>query len=154
MYSPASLCDDHLGAQVVELVPQVFGLESAVDAEQLGAVAARRDDGGGRRRARGTFAPPRGHRGWWTASFAAAVRLHGRRLGLRAGRTGRGAEHAAATLAVRTFLDVHLFFVVFIVAAATNNCSRIKIAFNLVFQLFLHNLKMCVYQKDFFEKII
>lgn len=120
LYSPASLSNDHLGAQVVELVPQIFGLESAVDAEQLGAVAARRD-GGGRGRARGTFAPPRGHRGGWTASFAAAVRLHGRRLGLRTRRTGRGAENAAATLTVRTFLHVHLFFVVVIVAAATNS---------------------------------
>ncbi len=37
--SPSRLCDDHLGAELVELVPELLRLEEAVDAHQLGAVA-------------------------------------------------------------------------------------------------------------------
>ncbi|KAJ8865853.1 hypothetical protein PR048_033376 [Dryococelus australis] len=97
---PAGLGDDHLGAEVVELVPQVLGLEVTVDEQQLGAVAAHLDAARRRRRARGVPLP-----------IAAVARLRAR---LRAGRLASRRPSLGLPLAVRALLHVHLHILPFI----------------------------------------
>lgn len=41
--SPARLGDDHFGAELVELLPQLFGLEVALNIQKLVTVALRLD---------------------------------------------------------------------------------------------------------------
>jgi len=59
---PAGLGDDHLGAELVELVPEVLGFEAALDAGQQEAVFGRRDGASEARRGREMGAGDAGRR--------------------------------------------------------------------------------------------